>query len=93
MKADDDPDVQKAKKKQQLIQNLGAEVVFLAVIGGVAWWMMRKPADDGPAVQPGNPAAQPVPAPGAEAVIPAGAAPAGAGPANAAGAAGVALPM
>lgn len=93
VKADDDPDVQKAKKKQQLIQNSMAVVAFLAVVGGVAWWMMRKPAGDGPAVQPGDPAAQPVPAPGAEAVNPAGAAPAGPVPANAAGAAGVAIPM
>lgn len=93
VKDDDDPAVQKAKKKQQLIQNSIAVVAFVAVVGGVAWWMMRKPAGDEPAVQPGDPAAQPVPAPGAEAVNPAGAAPAGPVPANAAGAAGVAIPM
>lgn len=88
-KEDDDPATQKAKKKQQMIQNAIAIVVFLAVLGGVAWWMTRKPSDAvappavDPAVQPAG--GQPNPAGGMP--------PGGMAPANAAGAAGVAIPM
>ena len=84
--SDDDPAVIKAKKKQALIQNIVAVVLFLAVVGGVAWWML-KPADQGvnaPAAPAADPAAQPA----------GQAAPAeGAAPANPAGAAGLAPPM
>ena len=82
--SDDDPAVIKAKKKQQLIQNIGATVAFLAVMGGLGWWFfLRKPEDPGaavPAVQPGDPAA-------------AEAAPGGAPPGTPAGAVGLAPPM
>jgi DNA-directed RNA polymerase subunit RPC12/RpoP len=53
---ENDPAAMKAHKKQQLIQNSIAVVVFLAVIGGVAWYMLRKPSDGAagaPSVQPG----------------------------------------
>ena len=84
VKADDDPATAKAKQKQQLIQNIVAIVAFLAVIGGVAWYMMRKPNEGGAvAPAPVAPAAQPAGQP---------AAPAGLAPANPAGAAGVAPP-
>jgi ssDNA-binding Zn-finger/Zn-ribbon topoisomerase 1 len=97
VQADDDPATKKAKQKQQLIQNIVAIVAFLAVIGGVAWWMMRKPAGDAvnaPAGQPGDPAGQPAgqPVPPAG-MMPAGMPPGGAAPATPAGAAGLAPPM
>lgn len=87
VQADDDPATQKSKKRQQLIQNIGAVVAFLAVMGGVAWWMMRKPTNSDPAPAPaGDPAAQPAGQPGG---VPAG----GQVPATPAGAAGLAPPM
>lgn len=46
---DDDPVAQKARKQKALITNIVAVVAFLAVIGGVAWYMLRKPADADPA--------------------------------------------
>lgn len=97
VQADDDPATQKAKKKQQLIQNIGAVVAFLAVMGGVAWWMMRKPAESNPAPPPGgDPAAQPAGPPGGAPPggMPPGGMPAGGQvPATPAGAAGLAPPM
>lgn len=101
VQADDDPATKKTKQKQQLIQNIVAVVLFLAVIGGVAWWMMRKPAADAgnaPAGQPGDPAGQPAgqPVPPAgmmPAGMPGGMPPGAAAPATPAGAAGLAPPM
>lgn len=91
--ADDDPAVEKAKKKKELIQNIAVCVLFLALMGGLGWWFfLRNPSDQAavaPAVQPADPAAQPagqVPPPG-------GMAPGGAVPANPAGAAALAPPM
>ena len=85
--ADDDPDVIKAKQKKQLTNNIIAIVLFLVVIGVVAWWYFGKSGDQGvnaPAAPAADPAAQPA----------GQAAPAeGAVPANPAGAAGLAPPM
>lgn len=81
-----DPAAVKARKKQQLIQNIVAVVAFLIVMGGVAWWFMRKPAE--PAAPAGVVPEQAGQA-GGGAVPPAG----GAGPATPAGAAGLAPPM
>jgi hypothetical protein len=53
---ENDPVAMKAHKQQQLIQNSIAVVLFLAVIGGVAWYMLRQQSGGGagaPPVQPG----------------------------------------
>ncbi len=74
---DEDPKTLKAKKQKAMIANIIAVVVFLAVIGGVAWYMLRKPVD---------PAANAVPVDGGNAGAGAPAAPDGAMPAGAPGA-------
>ncbi len=83
---DDDPKAKKARKKKELINNIIAVVAFLAVVGGVAWYILRKPADTGPA--PNAP-------PDGAAAVPGGAMPGGAMPGGAAPVAppGAAVPM
>lgn len=88
---DDDPATKKKRKQQELVKNIVGGVACLGIVGGVAWYLLRKPSDSsgGPAPDAGG---QPAVAP-ADAVAPAGAAPAGQIPANPAGAAGIAIPM
>ena len=93
-KEEDDPQTLKAKKQKAMITNILAVVAFIAVIGGVAWYMMRKPADSaaneappagadaaaGAAGDPGAPMPAGAPGAPAEAPPPGGAPPGAAAP-------------
>lgn len=80
---DDDPKILKAKKQKALISNILAVVAFLAIIGGVAWYMLRKPVD---------PAANEPPPAGADAAAGAAGVPGAAMPAGVPGAPPEAIP-